>query len=370
MASGMRWLAVLLLGGALTSAGANTIPTSRGAARQARDELRRAMEANAAALVRADADYREFALSDSLLPLLPDSPGVLLSLAAALPSLARDSLAALAALEAARITRPRGRAGVFLVDNAYGRRPGTGFHGGGAHRELYVGSDSLGAFCALVGTGSVRSDGVMSENVIRMMRGRGEWSVLGPCTFIVRYGAPGPYVSRWLEQGAYAMAEVPAPVDREPAARHGSSAQLSRRLMLWTAGDLRMRGCIGGRDDMCAAVLTAVEAAPERRGAATFELQPAFFYPWTSSSLMISDMEARFGPERFARFWGSADSIDVAFAGAFGIGVDEWVREWGQAIYGEPRLGPGIGALSTFIAACAALIISAVGVLIAGRRTL
>lgn len=371
MSSGMKWLAMVLIGGMLVTAWARTISSPEAAVRaQPRDELRRSMQTNMTALRSADGAYREFARADSLLPLLPAEAGVVVALSPAVPQPKRDTIGAVLATELAALGELRARIGVFLVDHAYGSRVGIPRTGTVEERELYVGTDEAGPYCAMVATGFI-ADGVMRIDGFTARRGAARdpavaRSVLGPCAFIGRYGAPGAHISQWLRDHAYSMADG---TSRSLPGQFREPAQHRRELVLWTRGDLRMRGCIGGREDLCREiVLAAARNQAALPGAATFNLGRAFVYPDAAYPTMLSDIEESFGRERFARFWTSDQDVETAFAGAFGVSIGAWVREWGQTAYGAERLGPAVGTLSVLLSALIGLAFAGAASFVAARR--
>ncbi|HSJ29912.1 MAG TPA: hypothetical protein VK933_00665 [Longimicrobiales bacterium] len=358
MASGMKWLAVVLGGSVLMSAMARTVPDVPVHERRGLDELTRRARANMTAMLAADRAYREHARADSLLPLLPSSPGVAVQLSPALEGAARDTLNAFIAREAAAIDRPRGRAGVFLIEDTFGGHPAVSLRANGASREMYTGVDSAGAYCAMVGTGRVGNNGSMFSDGYQHLRRSHRAGVLGPCTFVARYGAPGARMSHWLSAGGYTLAEVPGPA---------ANIEADDAPMFWTSADLMIRGCIAGRADLCDRIVS-FEPQPGRLGAATMHLPLSYTFTGAAHRMLLSEAEAAFGHDRFAQFWTSDADMPVAFASAFGIEFGEWVREWGRGRYGEQALGPGVGAASVLLSLLTVLGLAAVATAVSVRR--
>ena len=359
MASGMKWLAIVLGGSVLVSAVARTVPDVPVHERRESDELTRRARANMVALMAADRAWREHARADSLLSLLPASPGVTVQLSSALAAAARDTLTAFIAREAAAIDQPRGRAGVFLIEDAFGGHPAVSLRADAASREIHVGVDSAGAYCAMVGMGRVGSNGSMFIDGYQHLRRSHHTGVLGPCTFVARYGAPGARLSDWLRAGGYRLAEVPGPAANMEA--DGAPA------MFWTSADLMIRGCVAGREDLCDRIVS-FEPQQEGPGAATMHLVPAYRFGGTPHRLLLSEVETAFGHDRFARFWTSDAAVPVAFAGAFGIELGDWLRAWGREYYGEQTLGPGLGAVSVLLSLLAVMALAVVAAAVAIRR--
>ncbi|HSK21404.1 MAG TPA: hypothetical protein VK912_19765 [Longimicrobiales bacterium] len=358
MAPGIKWLAIVVGGSVLMSAVARTVPDVPFHERRGSDELTRLARANMVALMAADRAYREHARADSLLSLLPASPGVTVQLSPALDAAERDTLSAFIAREAAEIDQPRGRAGVFLIEDTFGGHPAVRQRGGAASLEIYTGVDSAGAYCAMVGTGRIGNNGSMFIDGFQHLRRSHHTGVLGPCTFVARYGAPGARISHWLRAGGYRLAEVPGPA---------ANIVADDAPMFWTSGDLMIRGCIAGRADLCDRIVS-FEPRPERPGAATVHLQPAYRFSGTADRLLLSEAEAAFGRDRFARFWTSDADVPVAFASAFGIELGDWLREWGREYYGEQTLGPGLGAASVLLSVLAVMALAAAAAAVSIRR--
>jgi hypothetical protein len=88
------------------------------------------------------------------------------------------------------------------------------------------------------------------------------------------------------------------------------------------------------------------------------------------SRAMLDHLEQEFGSSRFEAFWTSDADVPTAFAGAFGIGAGDWVREWGRSRYGDRALGPRVDAVTLLLSALLVVGLIAVVVLTERRRTL
>ncbi|HEX2167012.1 MAG TPA: hypothetical protein VHG09_07195 [Longimicrobiales bacterium] len=366
MASGMKWLALVLIGCAALSAIARTYPVLPERRERAKDRLSVEAQRNLIALNAADLAYREHAHADSLLPMLPPVPGVVVGLSPALNDEARDTLHALLAREIAAIGSPRARIGIFLLDGSYGGHPDVRVGGPGSGRQIHAGVDSAGAYCAMVGTGHVPEHGDMSVHAIQYVHRNRRAGVLGPCTFFARYGAPGAQVSQWLDDGAYALAEVPG-----PAWHVDIRAQARERWRSWSDTDILFRGCTAGRDELCRELVTfpAAERLPHE-GAATARLQSAYMYAGNVHRMLLSEMAASFGAERFEQFWTSDEEVPAAFANAFGLEMTEWLRDWGEANYGRQQLGAAVGGGTLVLSILMVLIAGGIAAAVATRRNL
>lgn len=366
MASGMKWLAVVLVGCIAMSAMARTYPVLPERRERTDDRITDEARRNQIALDAAHHAYREHAHADSLLPRLPHTPGVLVELSPALPDEERDTLHAILAPEIASIDVARARTGVFLLDGRYGSHPDVRMRGATSARQIYAGVDSAGAFCAIVAIGYVAQTGDMTFHGFQHVRQNRRAGILGPCMFFARYGAPGIRVSRWLDDGAYALAEVPGSTwhaDVREQSRDGSR--------LRSDTDIVFRGCTAGRDDLCRELVTfpTAERLPDD-GAATARLQSAFMYDGNVHRMLLSEMEASFGAERFEQFWTSDDDVSVAFANAFGVEITEWLRDWGKAHYGPQRLGAAVGRGTLVLSILLVLLAGGIAAGVAARRSI
>ena len=366
----MRWLAVVLACCLAVLAWARTIPVAAEPRARTADELRRDLTDVAVEILSADAAYREYAVADSLLPLLPDTPGITVAISTAAEAQGGLHLIQAAAAEARSIPRPRARIGVFLIDDTFGRHGGIPLRVSQRDREIYTGSSSTGPYCVLVGKGTA-DNGEIANHAFLYARRSADRGLLGPCRFVARYGTPGPAIERWLASGAYMIAEAPGAVPFAMERRSFSSARL-----LWMDGDLRIRACAGGREARCADILTRPPASLDAfrravtQGAATFNLPPLYESEAVPYRLMLSSIEAEFGQERFARFWTSDREVPAAFAAAFGVDADAWVSRWSRSTYEEVRLGATTSAATALVSCLVVLVCSGLAAAIAARRTL
>lgn len=346
----MKWLAITLVGCVLVSAWARTVPAAPGHdAVASLGAAERGARATLRALTEADEAYREYMRADSLLPLLPSAPGVTVSLPDALPAETRDSVHAAVQREVAEMDEPRARLGVFLLDHRYGQRADRS--GAAFQREIYVGNDSAGPYCAMVATAPVVRGVLHNSGFGVGPRGPGQWSnrsasVLGPCAFVAAYGAPGAGVAQWLRTGGYQFAGL-----RGAAAEHAALREASGQIWLYTQADLWMRGCRGGRAELCTRVaLQPLASDGKTEGAASFDLR-RFADIDRGDRIMLHQLEQRYGTEQFARFWTSDADVQAAFASAFDMDMGDWMQEWSRSRYGATPLGARVDALSLLLSA-------------------
>lgn len=357
----MKWLTIVLAGCVLVTVWARTVPLEPERLPGSRTEAERDARATLRDLAAAAEAHREYVRADSLLPLLPATPGVTVSLSAALPAATRDSVNAVLRHEMAELGEPHARLGVFLIEHGQGERPGYAFE-----REIHVGTDSAGVYCAMVETAPVVR-GVLNSSGFgvgpRLPGQRRSASVLGPCAFIAAYGAPGTHVAEWLRQGGYGFAEL-----RGAAAERDTLRDGSEQIWLYSGEDLWLRGCRGGRAELCARAALAPRESTLSDGAASFDLR-SFRYINRSSRTMLHQLEQRYGAQRFAQFWTSDADVPTAFTRAFGVDVGEWMGEWGRSRYGTVSLGAGIDAFSLMLCLLTIAAFAAIAAVVARRRT-
>ncbi len=202
----------------------------------------------------------------------------------------------------------------------------------------------------------------------------GRSSLTGVCSWMHRYGMPGPEVAEWLRGPGTTMAAAPGPfagpvIDSDLLPEHmvferrgalgfpGGFRALSRlgASYYWIGGLERDR-CLSGEAEACVEV---VLERPEgwdaaRRGG--FDAVEGF-RTWPQDAHLLATLESEFGPERFRSFWTSDAPVPEAFRSAFGEPLGEWVLGW----YGRhaeltppgpsPRAAGLLGTLAVLLAA-------------------
>lgn len=194
--------------------------------------------------------------------------------------------------------------------------------------------------------------------------------VLGPCSFYLVHGSPGPAVRRWLrDDGMARLARTPWPHRASrfpPAGNHrgmyGEWESTSRDFVALrsTLGE----GCLAGQVDACRrAVLDPLAFAkrdsyPELRAPESYPGLEEWIYSENSGlgqpfggreRTWMGDLEAEFGPERFARFWTSDQTVEDAFTTAFGEPIEMWTMRWAQDRMGPQKAGPSTDLLSVLL---------------------
>lgn len=296
------------------------------------------------------------------------------------------------------VSQAQVRLGVFMVDATAGSHPhlidypqmalaqGT---------EYYLIGDGSDAYCLVVEPLSRRLD-LHLEALQRTDRGpTGGTSMLGPCAYHAIYGSPGDGIDAWLRAGAYGLAEIRAPdPDSLPLAGLARRGVLGIRgyLPVYGAEDgevlgLRgiparslilsplLEGCLAGRRSACGRAASVSRRA--LRGARQTGADPELprvhvrspFGILGSLSNFLADLEQEFGREAFAQFWTSPLDLDEAFAGAFGVPIEEWVYGWAIARFGREPLGPTLGFRAVWLSLLTLGALAALSVHMARRRT-
>ena len=372
----MRWTLLFVVGALLVTIWAHTpLPSAAERPATERAVLVAQHTRTLLELDRLEGAYREHARIDSLRALLPAQPGLTVSLSPALPADVTDSVRAAAERELAAAGPPRARIGVFVIDAAYGVKSDVRRGERHPEREIYVGTDSAGAYCVSVATGNVSATGVMYSPAFGYAMARGvrvpdfSPSALGPCAFVARHGVPGVHIADWLERRRrgllgdgfgpmWTFAEL-----RDPTLLDDTTTE---RLLRWSwySYDNITRGCGAGRRDLCRE-LAFPEGATMISGPG-IDLGPNARR--VASSALLYELEQQFGPERFTQFWTSDDSVTVAFAAAFGMDPLDWVRDWARSHYRLRPLGPGVAAGNLLLSLGVVVLLAGIAALVAMRR--
>lgn len=178
-------------------------------------------------------------------------------------------------------------------------------------------------------------------------------SILGPCAFWAKYGAPGPEVQAWLNQAG-----------RQFAADQG---RLGMRYEYadWTAmgrayqSRIGVRACIAG-------MVKACEHAFFDPGRHEYDGYLPRIGP--GEDRMLGDLARQYGVQRFTKFWKSTEPVDRAFQAAFGLSAGAWVKDWAQARYGRYDAGSRMSALTVALSLLTLGLFAGLAVLAATRR--
>ncbi len=114
-------------------------------------------------------------------------------------------------------------------------------------------------------------------------------------------------------------------------------------------------GCIAGRVDACRRAVLDPTAYADPESYPELE-------EWISSGhsrngepfggrerTWMGDLEAEFGRDRFTRFWTSDQTVEDAFATAFGEPIGVWTMQWAQDRMGPQKAGPSTDLLSVLL---------------------
>lgn len=242
--------------------------------------------------------------------------------------------------------------------------------------EFFFGTAGNQPYCAAVHftdhMGFINADTLIA-GAFRGLASNG-LTVPGPCMFWARYGRPGPRIERWLLGGGYRFADAMAdPEDFVPPQyRHRGVFGVGGPV--WYEITQTTERCLAGRPGACADPVLDTLQGNRRLGRRTPLIQSYFRNRYVYSTIgdsdrsLIADIERHFGHERFERFWQSPDDTQRAFASAFGVDLDTWIREWAQKRYGTDEAGPGMSIVTFLLTLLTLAVLFGAGVFISMRR--
>jgi hypothetical protein len=327
VATRLRWLLGSFAAAVLIALLVRSVDLQRWTSSTAADVRRE--RSLAAELRQANARLREAVQLDSLMPLLPDEPGLRVRFASFVARGVADSIRDAATRQLAEIGSLQARTGLFVVPATLGTHTAWA-DVATSQFTYYAGVDDAGAYCFAVA--AARSTDSTLQRLVQA-DGKGiAGAPLGPCFYWARYGAPGTRMQQWLRDSGYRFGEV-----REvPADRDGVRPARRRIFGLrdWSGRSLFGDACLAGDTRACVTALTRAgdhvaygalpaDALPvyERAVYRSYAFGPA-------ERALLADLERSFGPDRFAGFWSNTEPFDAAFAAAFGRPLGAWVHEW------------------------------------------
>ena len=219
---------------------------------------------------------------------------------------------------------------------------------GGRFREItFVGERSGTPYC-------VEAVPYTERGARVMLRYMGN---LGACRLYAKYGAPGERIQAWLDASALGFARVAVPTYAADFARTALPARPRGVVRLFGLSrppladqDLATRACLAGRAAACERAVTDPEVISPPFGDEAWLVAntPASGFGASLSAPpfgylddgLLYELEARYGPEVFARFWTSTESVPEAFEAAFGEPLGTWVLHWIEGHVGLYRAGP------------------------------
>ena len=181
---------------------------------------------------------------------------------------------------------------------------------------------------------------------------------VGACRLYASYGLPGAAIQSWLDASALGFARVHAPGWAEDFARTAlPPAEGAMRLFGMARPPLAQHGvfvqsCLAGQTDACARAVSDLHLIAPGYGDRAWLVantpassyggrmpDPPFGY---LDDGLLYEWEAEFGPDAFARFWGSDAPMPEAFQAAFGIELGDWVLHWIGRHAEVYRAGPSL----------------------------
>ena len=205
--------------------------------------------------------------------------------------------------------------------------------------------------------------------------------LLGPCAYFAAFGMPGGAIASWLEAVNYGPAILPTWV-RDPPYRDAAKEYRTRQMWPSEYRHVDLYPCASGQRSRCrSAVLTAVPDFYSFRYPIEFTttrprgVVNASRFAWETTHPLglgvrsyLADLVADMGEDSFARFWTSGESVDTAFATAFGVPLEDWTMKWAQAQVGTPLRGPAVRRGAVFQAFLVATLFLGVGMVYGTKR--
>lgn len=176
--------------------------------------------------------------------------------------------------------------------------------------------------------------------------------LLGPCAYYGAFGMPGTDIESWLETVNHVPALLPTWV-REPPFTDAAKTYRTRNTWSQESRIVDLYPCASGEHARCkSAVLSGVPdydsfRYPNQSGtkrpngvvnATKFAWAPAHPLGLGVRSF-LADLVTDMGQDRFARFWTSDEPVEIAFATAFGLPIEDWTMKWARDQVGTPLRG-------------------------------
>ena len=239
------------------------------------------------------------------------------------------------------------------------------------------------------------TDGRTCVAVVEIGGGQEPWGdhtqwlrrVIGPCAFYAAFGPPGAPLQEWMTAAAMRVASAPAwdepahvraPRDLAIGPAGTAPADVAQRI----ASQMFYRSYLQGFDQ------TACGAGELEACRRYLAVDPLFAEPswvslgmpgivWNRASLrqwydpdviyFLSDLVRLRGRDRFAEFWRAPAGVDSAFAGTYGLSLEQWTMEWvrqGQDV----RVGPYVRRSSVLVSLLLTVLVVAAGAVFTTRR--
>jgi hypothetical protein len=216
-------------------------------------------------------------------------------------------------------------------------------------------------------------------------------ALLGACALINAFGAPGPYVERWMEDTHWQLARLPGwntAAQPQPRVAQGNSANLVDGLSSTVDASWQLRrtiapggiACLAGKLGACERAFFEGRTDPSDTAWTAHVISSSgtsatgFFFPIGPSTLgpddgtIVSEMVRTLGKDRFAKFWTSSEPVHDAFATAGGGDLDAFARSWAQRMYGTTTVGPTLSSLGLSTGTVVVLLTFGLAVMAERRR--
>ncbi len=211
---------------------------------------------------------------------------------------------------------------------------------------------------------------------------------LGGCRLFASYGVPGSGIAAWLDAGAWGFGAETELVDGLYSVQFDSPRRtMTQEAPLFGARrhpladqNVFVQSCLAGTASSCLrAVTDPALIAPvfeERAFVAANSPLSAYFEPIGPAQPpfadlddnLLAEVEAQFGADSFERFWKSNETVEVAFASAFGMDMAAWLLDMVEEEAGLYRAGPGVPFGDAALSVLALMALAAFASVVAMRR--
>jgi hypothetical protein len=214
-------------------------------------------------------------------------------------------------------------------------------------------------------------------------------ALVGPCLYFSTFGPPGPAVARWLRDGGWRFAHITDWNEAPPGlsssiqrfgvgAARRASPRFEYEPRRWTTTN--GLACLAGEAGRCAsAVLRPGRSAQDtlwgQHVVSTIGADERLFRVPRGRTLLgpsegwlLSEMVRSLGPQQFAAFWRSQQSVGDAFRSATHTTLDAWVHDWSVRTYGGLPVGPGVSESATLNGVVLLIVAIAIAIVISRKR--
>lgn len=161
---------------------------------------------------------------------------------------------------------------------------------------------------------------------------------VAPCLYYGAFGRPGPAIEAWLTSRALTPAYNADWTTPPPTLRRQDEPNRYDYVIYNASFDAL--ACGDGRTSRCRHALLDREDVGAS-GVAGLVHRTYWTRSLPAESYYLAALVHEAGRERFARFWRSTESVDTAFAEAFGRPIEEWTGGWARTFVPDmPPFGP------------------------------